>query len=156
MPRVNRLARAVEHPNPVVGCIMVVQEKIRFLGRALLHCRCPEYEIEMAQLRTDLSELREQFQAQRTSLRRLQVHGQETLARYRQRITTLLRANARQVSLRRNQLLAVSLEIRALKETIRSMRGELIRSDGNIPSPYISPWELFLTRIPATWVVSPH
>ena len=83
MPRVNRLARAVEHPNPVVGCIMVVQEKIRFLGRALLHCHCPEYEVEIAQLRADLSELREQFQAQRTFLHHLQVHGQETLTHYR-------------------------------------------------------------------------
>ena len=86
----------------------------------------------------------------------LQVHGQETLTRYRQRITTLLRANARQISLRRNQLLAVSLEIRTLKETIQSMRRELIRSNGDIPSPYFSPWELSLTRIPATWVVSSH
>lgn len=155
MPRVNRLARAVEHPNPVVGCIMVIQEKIRFLGRALVHCRCPEYETEMAQLRADLSELREQFQAQRLSLRRLQVHGQETLARYRQRITTLLRANARQMSLRRNQLLAVSSEIGALRETIQSLRCEVVRCNGNIPSPNFSPWELSLTHIPVTWVVSP-
>src|SRR3954451_22305742 len=69
MPRVNRLERAIEHPNPVVGCIMVVQEKIRFLGRSLLRCRCTEYEDDMASLRTELSLFRELYQTQRNSLR---------------------------------------------------------------------------------------
>jgi hypothetical protein len=59
MPRVNCLARAVKHPNPIVGCIMVIQEKIRFLGRSFLRCRCSEYEAQLVQLRADLSELRE-------------------------------------------------------------------------------------------------
>jgi hypothetical protein len=102
-----------------------------------------------------LSELREQFQTQRASLRRLQFHSQETLATYRQRITTLLRVNAHQVFLRHNQLLAVRLEIMALKETIRLMRRELNRHDIDIPAPSFSPWELALMRSPATWIVSP-
>ena len=50
MPRVNRLARAEEHPNPIVGCIMIIQEKIKFLGQTFLQCQCPEYEAQLVQL----------------------------------------------------------------------------------------------------------
>lgn len=153
MPRNHRCERAINHPNPVVGCIMLVQEKIRFLGRALIRCRCPEYEAELAQLREELTELQQTFQSQQDSLRRLQIRSQETIEQYRQRINTLLRANARQITFRRHQLGAVRLEILALKQTIRSMRREIIRLDGNIPEPFYSEWEL-AWRSPATWVVS--
>ena len=97
----NRCQRALEHPNPIIGCIMMVQEKIRFLGRSLVRCQCPEFEAEMAQLREELAELQRTFQAQRESLRRLQVRDQETITQYRQWINTLLQANARQITFRR-------------------------------------------------------
>ena len=76
------------------------------------------------------------------------------MARYRQRITTLLRVNSRQVSLRRNQLLVVRLEIITLKETIRSMRRELIHNNIDVPAPSFGPWELSILSYPVTWVVS--
>ena len=98
MSHTHRCARAIRHPNPVVGCIMLVQEKIRFLGRALIHCHCPEYEAELAQLRQELTELQETYQVQQNFLRRLQVHSQETIAQYHQWINTLLHTNTRQVT----------------------------------------------------------
>ena len=153
MPRNNRCECAIHHPNPVVGCIMLVQEKIRFLGRAIIHCRCPEYEADLVRLREELVELQQTYQSQQDSLRRLQVRSQETIEQYRRRINTLLRANARQITFRRHQLGAVRLEILALKQTIRSMRREIIRLDGNIPEPFYSEWELAWGS-PATWTVS--
>ena len=75
MPRVNRVARAANHPNPLIGCIMLVQEKIRFLGRTLLHCQCLEYEAELLQLRQELFSLQEEVQARQVELRHVQVRS---------------------------------------------------------------------------------
>ena len=78
---------------------MLVQEKIRFLGRALLRCRCVEFEAELLQLQEELSVLQVEAQARQVELRRVQVQSQASLANYWQRINTLLAANARHVSL---------------------------------------------------------
>ena len=99
MPRVNRLARAEEHPNPIVGCIMIIQKKIKFLDRTFLRCQCLEYEAQLVQLREDLFTLREQYQTQRMQLRRLQLRGQESLQSYRARINSLFQVNATHVTL---------------------------------------------------------
>lgn len=79
MPRVNRLTCATEHPDAIVGCIMTLQEKLKFLGRAILRCKCSKYQEELIELKNQLSQLRSQYQKQRNQLRRLQVHGQESL-----------------------------------------------------------------------------
>ena len=63
MPRTNRIACATAHPNPLISCIMLVQEKIWFLGRALLHCWCVEFETELLQLQEELSILQVEAQA---------------------------------------------------------------------------------------------
>jgi hypothetical protein len=156
MPRVNRLERAIEHPNPVVGCIMVVQEKIRFLGRSLLRCRCTEYEEDMASLRTELSLLRELYQTQRNSLRRLQHHGQEALAQYRRRISSLLQVNSQRLVLERPQRLAAFYEIMALRRHVRELHTQLVRED-IVPNPpssiATSEWEMTLAT-PPSWSVS--
>ena len=60
MPRENRISRAVRHPNSIVGYIMVLQEKIKFLGRSLVGCRCPEHELELSFLREELSSVQEE------------------------------------------------------------------------------------------------
>ena len=99
MPCTNRIAHATAHPNPLIGCIILVQEKIWFLGRVLLRCRCVEFEAELFQLQEELSTFQVKAQARQVELRRVQVQSQASLANYRQRINTLLAANARYVSL---------------------------------------------------------
>ena len=44
MPRTNRVERAINNPNPIMGYMMLLQEKIKFLGRTLVDCRCPDHE----------------------------------------------------------------------------------------------------------------
>ena len=83
MPRVNRLARAAEYPDVVVGCIMTLQEKIKLLGHSLVRCECLKYQEELIELRNQLSQLRSNYQEQRNQLRHIQIHGQESLSRYR-------------------------------------------------------------------------
>jgi hypothetical protein len=82
---------------------MIIQEKIKFLGRTFLQCQCPEYETQLVQLREDLSTLREQYQTQRMQLRRLQLRDQESLQSYRARINSLLQVNATRITLRVRQ-----------------------------------------------------
>jgi hypothetical protein len=154
MPRVNRLARAVEHPNPIVGCIMVIQEKIQFLDCSFLRCRCPEYEAQLVQLRADLSELRELYQAQRTTLRRLQVHGQETLASFRRRITSLLQANSMRLALHSQQERAFQEEIWALRSTVLRLKAALRLSNIGPPPPHTAPWRALTHTRPARWSLS--
>jgi hypothetical protein len=82
MPRVNRIERALNHPNPLTGCIMLVQERMRFLRRAVASWTCPEYEVEILQLQGELSSLQEAFQAQRTAFHRLQQRSQVAFTNY--------------------------------------------------------------------------
>ena len=63
MPRTNRIARATAHPNSLIGCIILVQKKIWFLGHALLRYRCVEFEAELLQLQEELSTLQAEAQA---------------------------------------------------------------------------------------------
>ena len=63
MPRTHCCNCAINYPNPVVSCIMLVQKKIQFLGCTLIYCWCPEYEAELAQLRKELTELQQTFQS---------------------------------------------------------------------------------------------
>ena len=65
MSRVNRLARAEEYPNPIVGYIMIIQEKIKFLDQTFLWCQYPEYEAQLVKLHENLFTLREQYQTQK-------------------------------------------------------------------------------------------
>jgi hypothetical protein len=125
MPRENRINRALNHPNPITGCIMLVQEQMRFLRRALVNWTCPEYEAEMLQLRSELSSLQEAFQAQQTAFQSSQRRSQAAFVNYRQRINTLLRANARHVSLRARQTLAFRAEIMALRNTVRFLHSHI-------------------------------
>jgi hypothetical protein len=156
MPRVHRLACAEEHPNSIVGCIMLVQEKMKFLGRSLLRCHCSSYEAELVSLREELSLLREQFQAQRNSLRRLHLRGQEAMAQYRGRINSLLQVNSRRLVLERRQMMAVQYEVWSLHDLVAKLRSQL--QEANItphpPAPAtVVAWHLQPTT-PASWVVS--
>lgn len=151
MPRVNRLARAEEHPNPIVGCIMILQEKIKFLGRTFLRCQCPEYEAQLVQLREDLSTLREQYQTQRMQLRRLQLRGQESLQSYRARINSLLQVNATRVTLRIRQEEALRKEIMSLRWTVWTLGSELRSNGVYVESRPMSAWVVDPTSTPFTW-----
>ena len=153
MPRVNRLSRAVEHPNPIVGCIMVIQEKLKFFGRALVRCQCPEYERQVAQLREELSVVREQFQAQRMELRFLRVHGQETLERFRSRITTLLQVNTQRLTLQRHQERAIRWEIQTLRQTVHLLVASCICNDVDVPTFPVPPWRVDLASHPFSWEI---
>lgn len=119
MPRENRIVRALNHPNAITGCIMLVQEKMRFLRRAIAQWTCPEYEVEMLQLQTELSSLQEAYQTQRLAFQNFQQRSQVAFSNYRQRINTLLHANARHVTLRARQTLAFRAEIAALRNTVQ-------------------------------------
>ena len=144
MPRTNRIARATAHPNPLIGCIMLVQEKIRFLGHALLHCRCVEFEAELLQLQEELSTLQAEAQARQVELCRVQVQSQASLANYQQRINTLLAANARHVSLQARQTLAFRAEISALRNMIIFLDRQIIFCGVSLPEYPEStecPWE---------------
>lgn len=59
MPRVNRVTRALNNSNPLVSCIMMLQEAENFLRRRLLRCRCPELEAELTLLQEELQVLRD-------------------------------------------------------------------------------------------------
>jgi len=50
MPRKNRQEVALNHPNPVVGCIMALQERIKILGRSIVGCECPKHESMVSSL----------------------------------------------------------------------------------------------------------
>jgi hypothetical protein len=144
MPRVNRIERALNHPNPLTGCIMLVQERMRFLRRAVASWACPEYEVEILQLQGELSSLQEAFQAQRTAFHRLQQRSQVAFTNYRQRINTLLQANARHVSLRARQTLAFRAEITALRNTVRFLHSHIDFHGVHLPEYPVNtecPWE---------------
>jgi len=155
MPRVNRLARAVEHPDAIVGCIMTLQEKIKFLGRAIIRCECPKYQEELVELKNQLSQLRNQYQEQRNQLRRLQIHGQESLSRYRSRITSLLEVNASRMSARVRQEDALRLEILALREHVGALQTALFQRRLPIPNSRPFPWQVDVTSRPFVWDLNP-
>lgn len=155
MPRVNRLARAIEHPDAVVGCIMTLQEKIKFLGHAIIRCECPKYQEELVELRNQLSHLRSQYQEQRNQLRHLQVHGQESLGRYRSRITSLLEVNANRMVARFRQEDALRSEVLALREHVGELQSALFRRRHPIPSCRPFPWQVDVTSRPFVWNPNP-
>lgn len=155
MPRVNRLARAAEHPDAIVGCIMTLQEKIKFLGRAIIRCECPRYQEELVELKNQLSQLRSQYQEQRNQLRQLQVRGQESIGRYRSRITSLLDVNASRMSARIRQEDALRLEISALREHIGNLQVALFRHRHPIPGSRPYPWRVDVNSRPFVWNPNP-
>ncbi len=154
MPRVNRLARAEEHPDTTVGYIMTIQEKIKFLGRALVGCQCPEYQEQLVHLRKELSKLQETYREQRSQLRRLQHHHQESLDNYRARITSLLQANAKKLTLPRLQENTICQEIEALRISVQTLINTLKRYKHMPPYPCQVPWTLDLKSRPLTWTLN--
>ncbi|RHZ78085.1 hypothetical protein Glove_168g199 [Diversispora epigaea] len=64
MPRTNRIAHAQQHPNPIVGGIMILQETAKFLCRHL-GCHCPEHETELLTIETELHNLQEKYRNNR-------------------------------------------------------------------------------------------
>ena len=153
MPRINRLARAREHPDPLVGCIMTVQEKIKLLGRAMVGCQCPELEGQLDELREQLSRLREFYQEQRAQLRRLQFHGQESLDRYRARIASLLQTNSSRMTARVYQEDTIRREISALRTTVDILMNTSTRRRA-IPSCYHVPWQVDISSRPMSWTLN--
>jgi len=125
MPRNNRINRALNHPNPITGCIMLVQERMRFLRRAIANWICPEYKAKMLQLQNELSSLQEAFQAQQMAFQSSQQQFQAAFVNYRQRINTLLRTNAQHVSLHAQQFLAFHAEIMTLRNTIQFLHSHI-------------------------------
>jgi hypothetical protein len=91
-----------------------------------------------------LFSLQEEVQARQVELRRVQVRSQISLANYRQRINTLLVANARHVSLRARQTLAFRAEISSLRNMVRFLDRQIIfhgLSLPDYPESTICPWE---------------
>lgn len=154
MPRVNRLTRAAEHPDAVVGCIMTLQEKIKLLGRAIVGCRCPDYQAELQELRDNLSIMRSQYQDQRNILRRLQIRGQETLAHYQSRVRTLLQANSNQLLNRVKQEEAIRQELKSLRNHIWHLSIVLVENDLDVPAMPLVPWVVETSSSPFTWVLN--
>src|SRR6266487_6628160 len=107
MPRTNRVTRAIAHENPLVGCIMLLQEKIKFLGRSLVSCKCPEHEAKIVSLQDQDFLLRDELSTFRAELillekkykevsehnTRLRAYIKTSDSKYRQRISSLLETN---------------------------------------------------------------
>jgi|KBSSwiStaDraftv2_1062776.scaffolds.fasta_scaffold255607_1 hypothetical protein len=55
MPRTNRLTRAYQHSNIIVGGIMILQETAQFFRRRLLNCCCSELEAELSSVQEELN-----------------------------------------------------------------------------------------------------
>jgi hypothetical protein len=155
MPRTNRIERASQHPNPVIGYIMLLQEKIKILGRSLVGCQCSLHETELASLRVELSSLQEQFRLSQTQYSKLKLSSQEGLANYRSRINTLLSVNSSRLSLHLCQEKAYKAEILALRQHVRSLVGKLKASHLRPSLSYLYPWKANFTTSPVSWSLDP-
>ena len=150
MPRTNRVERAINNPNPVVGYMMLLQEKIKFLGRALVGCRCPDHERELGALHEELSNLQEEFQLHQHRFCRLQVSSQETFSNYRARIRSLLLANSSRLALHLCQSKAYKDEILSLRRKVRSLTNKLVSRRIRPPLPHPIPWVTNFDTFPSS------
>ena len=125
MPRENRISRAMHHANSLTGCIMLVQEGIRFMCRSVARWSCPELEEELRWLQEEHNSLQILYQSHEYQFQRYQQRLQTRLARYREEIHNLLFVNARRLSSHSHQTLAFRAEIAALRNTVRSLNSTL-------------------------------
>jgi hypothetical protein len=152
MPRVNRVARAVNHSNPLVGCIMLLQEKIKFLDRSAVGCHCPEHEAEFSSLRSELASLQEKHKSLNFRLSKLSTFTKTSLAQYKARVKTLLLDNSSRLITNICQDKAYHGEIGFLRSQVEQLKEVL--SENNIPlplSPTPVPWHLDIESRPTFW-----
>jgi hypothetical protein len=171
MPRTNRVARAIAHENPLVGCIMLLQEKIKFLGRSLVGCKCPEHEAKIVSLQDQDFILRDElstFRAELTFLEkkykevsehntRLRAYIRTSGSKYRERISSLLAANSSRLRVQTCQHKAYQAEIISLRSHVSKLQDILKEHEISLPlpSPPI-PWVLNTDVQSPSWDANPE
>ena len=171
MPRVNRVARAITHENPLVGCIMLLQEKMKFLGRSMVSCKCPEHEAkivslqdqdfllrdELSTIRAELTFLENKYKEVSEHNTRLRTFIRTSGAQYRARISSLLEANSSRLRVQTCQHRAYRAEIVSLRSHVSKLQDILREHEIPLPAPSLpAPWVLN-TDIPApSWDKNPE
>jgi len=170
MPRTNRVARAINHENPLVGCIMLLQEKIKFLGRSLVGCKCPEHQAQiqslqdqdfllqdqLSKLRAELTFLENKYKEVSAHNTRLRTFVRTSGARYRERIASLLDINSTQLRQYTCQNKAFRAEIISLRSHVDKLQDILKEHDIPIPAPPPPiPWVLNVDVRSPSWIVNP-
>jgi regulator of replication initiation timing len=177
MPRLNRLERARNHQNPLVGCIMALQERIKILGRSIVGCRCPEHEsnlsslqekvssvednlssvhAELSSLRDELSSLQEKYKSLSSHNKRLRTFIKNSGEQYRQRIKILSLDNSSKCIQEICQDKAYHGEIVFLRSHVNQLKEVLIEHDISVPSPPPPcPWKLDVNSRSPAWNINP-
>jgi hypothetical protein len=171
MPRINRVARAANHSNPLVGCIMLLQEKIKFLGRSIVGCRCPEHEVkitslqdqdfllrdELSTIRAELTFLEKKYKEVSEHNTRLRAYIRTSGSKYRERISTLLEANSSRLRIQTCQHKAYRTEIISLRSHVSELQNILKEHEIPLPSPPPPvPWILNTDVQSPSWNANPE
>lgn len=171
MPRVNRITRAINHENPLVGYIMVLQEKIKILGRSFVGCKCPEHEAQITslqdqdfllrdkiqQLKAELLSLQNKYQEISSHNTRLRTFMRTNGAKYRTKINSLLDANSTRLHQHTCQHKAYRAEIISLRSHVDKLQDILQEHEIPLPSPPPPvPWNLDVIAPSPTWTVNPE
>jgi len=155
MPRVNRVARAITHSNPLVSCIMLIQEKIKFLSRSAVGCHCSEHEVELSSLRSELTSLQEKYKSLNFRLSKLSIFTKTSLTQYKARIRTLLLDNSSRLALNVCQDKAYRAKIIFLRTQVEQLKDVL--SEHKIPLPPApAPWQVDVETHPTFWNANPE
>src|SRR3954470_5578447 len=162
MPCVNRAERAINNSNPLVGCIMALQKKIKFLGCSIVGCHCPEHESSVFSLNNDLASLREELASLQAKYKSVTSHNtrlrtfiRKSDTQYRARIKTLLLDNSSRLVVGVCQDKAYRAEIISLRTQVDQLQEILVEQNIPLPSsPPPSPWLLNTESYPPTWTVN--
>jgi len=165
MPRNNRQNRALNHKNPLVGCIMTIQKKIKWLSHSVIGCKCVTHESEISSLHekvggveNKLSSVCEELTLLRNELSALE-EKYKSLSKHNKLLCTFIFKSGDQY---RERIKILNLDYfseiiqgicrdKAYREEIISLRSEVsqlkeILSEHNIPQPSSS-------SSPCTWVL---
>jgi hypothetical protein len=157
MPRINRVARAANHSNPLVGCIMLLQEKIKFLSRSIVGCHCSEYETELSSLHLELASLQKKYKSLNFRFSKLSTFTKTSLAQYKARIKTLLLNNSSRLTLNVCQDKAYRAEIIFLRTQVEQLKDVLSEYKIPLPSaPTLAPWQVDVETHPTFWNANPE
>jgi hypothetical protein len=166
----NRFTLALNHPNPIVGCIMALQENIKIISRSIIGCQCPQHEStisslqekitfvenELSSLRNELSTLENKFKSLSSHNNRLRTFIKDSGDQYRQRIQTLCNNNSSRFILHTCQDNAYRAEIISLRSEVNQLQGVLSEHEISLPVNTSSPaWILNVNSRPHTWILNP-